>query len=128
LEIGPPVLPPLSFSSGDDDLSRLVASGQNDEKRKNRRGDFSKDKNIKILNGVDSMDFEGFSSGSSPMSPNRKNSGSSITSLSSRENEIIITEPEDVPLEELQKAYADTKKKLTEAESNVRKIKVFMNI
>ncbi|PKY54694.1 RhoGAP-domain-containing protein [Rhizophagus irregularis] len=123
LEIGPPVLPPLSFSSGDDDLSRLVASGQNDEKRKNRRGDFSKDKNIKILNGVDSMDFEGFSSGSSPMSPNRKNSGSSITSLSSRENEIIITEPEDVPLEELQKAYADTKKKLTEAESNVRKIK-----
>jgi hypothetical protein len=128
LEVGPPVLPPLSFSNVDDDLSKLVVSGQNDENRKNKRRDFSKDKNIKILNGVDSIDFEGFSSGSSPMSPNRKNSGSSITSLSSRENEIIITEPEDVPLEELQKAYVDAKKKLAEAESSVRKIKVFINI
>ncbi|GBC03839.1 hypothetical protein RclHR1_05350013 [Rhizophagus clarus] len=125
LELGPPVLPPLSFSNGDDDLSKLVESGQNDENHKKKHGGFSKRKSIKILNGVDSIDFEGFSSSSSPMSPDRKNSESSITSLSSRENEIIITEPEpeDVPLEELQKVFADTKKKLAEAESNVRKIK-----
>ncbi|RIA88874.1 hypothetical protein C1645_739054 [Glomus cerebriforme] len=125
MELGPPVLPPLSFSNGDDDLSKLVVNGKNDENRKNRHrsfiGNFPKDKDIKILNG-DSIDFEGFSSGSSPMSPDRKNSGSSVTSLSSRENEIIITEPEDAP-EELQKALIDTKKRLAEAESNVRKIK-----
>jgi hypothetical protein len=127
LEVGPPVLPPLSFLGGNDDLSKLVVNEKDTEDRKKKHrsfiGEFPKDKSIKILSGVDSVDFEGFSSGSSPMSPNRKNSGSSITSLSSRENEIIIIEPEDTSVEELRKTLIDTKKKLAETE---RKMKVFI--
>ncbi|CAG8654338.1 14035_t:CDS:2 [Funneliformis caledonium] len=114
--IGPPVLPPLSFSNGEEDLSKLVAGKKRDENRKLKHrsfiGEFPKDKNFKMLNGIDSVDFEDFSSGSSPLSADRKNSGSSITSLSSRENEITIIEPDDMPVEELQKALADTRKKL----------------
>ncbi|CAI2162773.1 13429_t:CDS:10 [Funneliformis geosporum] len=116
LEVGPPVLPPLSFSNEKDDLTKLVAGNNKNENRKLKHrsfiGEFPKDKNFKMLNGIDSVDFEDFSSGSSPLSPDRKNSGSSITSLSSRENEITIIEPDDMPVEELKKALADTKKKL----------------
>jgi hypothetical protein len=130
LEVGPPVLPPLSFLNGSDDLSKLVVNEKDAENRKKKHrsfiGEFPKDKSTKILSGVDSTDFEGFSSSSSPMSPDRpdrKNSGSSITSLSSRENEIIIIEPEESSVEELKKALIETKKKLAETE---RKMKVFI--
>ncbi|CAG8569823.1 11978_t:CDS:10 [Diversispora eburnea] len=112
LEVGPPVLPPLSFFNGeeDPDLTHLVPSGKsNKDIRKIKRKSFIG----KLSNGYSTPDF--FVDNSS-LSPERKNSESSLASLSSPENDIIIIEPDDSSSEQLE----NTKK---EAEINYKKTK-----
>ncbi|CAG8548918.1 6119_t:CDS:10 [Acaulospora morrowiae] len=125
--VGPPVLPPLSFfnEEDDDDLISLMSDGKsetNDQQKKRQTlvGELPSDDSSKLQSGSVTPDFIENSSNSS-LSPDRKNSQSSLASLSSRENETM--ELEDVPVEELRKMLIETRKKLTEAESNCRKIK-----
>ncbi|CAG8512500.1 2228_t:CDS:10 [Acaulospora colombiana] len=127
LDVGPPVLPPLSFSNDEeeDDLISLVSNDKidTDEQKRKRQtflGELMSDDSSKLRSGSATPDFIENSSNSS-LSPDRKNSESSLASLSSRENEVM--ELEDVSVEELKRLLIDTKKKLTEAERNYRKIK-----
>ncbi|CAG8500193.1 15733_t:CDS:2 [Racocetra fulgida] len=127
---GPPVLPPLSFSDKtndgnlDDALSDIKIESDLKIEPSLFTADFSDERSFKSQTGSIKTESIGDNSpGESPMSPERKDSMSSLTSASSKENEIIIIEPEDTSPEELKKQLFELKKKLAESESNFRKIK-----
>ncbi|CAG8593943.1 9284_t:CDS:10 [Dentiscutata erythropus] len=119
---GPPVLPPLPFSDRISSFSDKISfsdksdDGNTDDTKFERSiltGDFSDEKSFKSQNGSVKTESIGDNSpGESPMSPERKDSLSSLTSASSKENEIIIIEPEDAPAEELKRQLIEAKKKL----------------
>ncbi|RIB07463.1 hypothetical protein C2G38_428257 [Gigaspora rosea] len=122
---GPPVLPPLPFSDRISLSDKISFSDKSDDGNTDDiKFDFSDEKSFKSQNGSVKTEYIGDNSpGQSPMSPERKGSISSLTSGSSKENEIVIIEPEDAPVEELKKQLIEAKKKLAESESNFRKIK-----